>query len=144
MDSRHVVLIYYRYESGYTKRGTIGCTQSRRVAAMSVTKRVSDEMGCKIGDGVAYAIRFEIYRIETTIIEYMTNGILLREVLTDPDLDHDSAIIIDEAHEYYVSMLSVSPVFFRRKGEEEESDAKREKFQVAESDHLIFLHGCIQ
>ncbi|CAF5202613.1 unnamed protein product, partial [Rotaria magnacalcarata] len=103
-----------------------------------------DEMGCKIGDGVAYAIRFEIYRIETTIIEYMTNGILLREVLTDPDLDHDSAIIIDEAHEYYVSMLSVSPVFFRRKGEEEESDAKREKFQVAESDHLIFLHGCIQ
>ena len=47
------------HEAGYTKRGRIGCTQPRRVAAMSVAKRVSEEMQCKLGDEVGYAIRFE-------------------------------------------------------------------------------------
>jgi len=44
---------------GYSKRGMIGCTQPRRVAAMSVAKRVSDEMGTDLGQDVGYAIRFE-------------------------------------------------------------------------------------
>jgi pre-mRNA-splicing factor ATP-dependent RNA helicase DHX38/PRP16 len=52
-------LTQYLHEDGYTKFGMIGCTQPRRVAAMSVAKRVSDEMGCKLGDTVGYAIRFE-------------------------------------------------------------------------------------
>jgi pre-mRNA-splicing factor ATP-dependent RNA helicase DHX38/PRP16 len=52
-------LTQYLHESGYTKRGIIGCTQPRRVAAMSVAKRVSEEMGVKLGDEVGYAIRFE-------------------------------------------------------------------------------------
>ncbi|CAF4807274.1 unnamed protein product, partial [Rotaria magnacalcarata] len=89
----------YLHESGYTKRGMIGCTQPRRVAAMSVAKRVSEEMQCKLGDDVGYAIRFEDCTSEKTIIKYMTDGILLRESLTDPDLDHYSAVIMDEAHE---------------------------------------------
>ncbi|CAF3506730.1 unnamed protein product [Adineta steineri] len=89
----------YLHESGYTKRGMIGCTQPRRVAAMSVAKRVSEEMQCKLGDDVGYAIRFEDCTSDKTIIKYMTDGILLRESLTDPDLDHYSAIIMDEAHE---------------------------------------------
>ncbi|CAF1072597.1 unnamed protein product [Didymodactylos carnosus] len=89
----------YLHESGYTERGMIGCTQPRRVAAMSVAKRVSEEMNCKLGEEVGYAIRFEDCTSEKTIIKYMTDGILLRESLTEPDLDHYSAVIMDEAHE---------------------------------------------
>ena len=47
------------HEDGYTNYGMIGCTQPRRVAAMSVAKRVSEEMNCHLGDEVGYAIRFE-------------------------------------------------------------------------------------
>ena len=47
------------HEDGYTNYGMIGCTQPRRVAAMSVAKRVSEEFGCALGEEVGYAIRFE-------------------------------------------------------------------------------------
>jgi pre-mRNA-splicing factor ATP-dependent RNA helicase DHX38/PRP16 len=49
----------FLHEDGYGGYGIIGCTQPRRVAAMSVAKRVSEEMGCKLGSTVGYAIRFE-------------------------------------------------------------------------------------
>ncbi|RKP15968.1 hypothetical protein ROZALSC1DRAFT_8932, partial [Rozella allomycis CSF55] len=49
----------YLAEAGYCDRGIIGCTQPRRVAAMSVAKRVSEEFGCKLGQEVGYTIRFE-------------------------------------------------------------------------------------
>lgn len=49
----------FLYEEGYCKNGIIGCTQPRRVAAMSVAKRVSEEMDCELGSTVGYAIRFE-------------------------------------------------------------------------------------
>ena len=52
-------LTQYLLEEGYGKVGMIGCTQPRRVAAMSVAKRVSEEVGCKLGTTVGYAIRFE-------------------------------------------------------------------------------------
>lgn len=52
-------LTQYLHEEGYTKNGMVACTQPRRVAAMSVAKRVSDEMGTSLGDEVGYAIRFE-------------------------------------------------------------------------------------
>ncbi|CAF4291176.1 unnamed protein product, partial [Rotaria sordida] len=74
----------YLHESGYTKCGRIGCTQSRRIAAMSVAKRVSEEMQCKLGDEVGYAIRFEDCTSKKTIIKYMTDGILLHETLINP------------------------------------------------------------
>lgn len=56
-----------------------------------------------IGDEVGYAIRFEDCTSENTVIKYMTDGILLRESLREPDLDHYSAIIMDEAHERSLS-----------------------------------------
>ncbi|XP_036342248.1 pre-mRNA-splicing factor ATP-dependent RNA helicase PRP16-like [Rhagoletis pomonella] len=96
-------LTQYLHEDGYSNFGMIGCTQPRRVAAMSVAKRVSDEMGTKLGDEVGYAIRFEDCTSEKTVIKYMTDGILLRESLRDPDLDGYSAIIMDEAHERSLS-----------------------------------------
>eukprot|EP00096_Caligus_rogercresseyi_P009584 TRINITY_DN3278_c0_g2_i1.p1 TRINITY_DN3278_c0_g2~~TRINITY_DN3278_c0_g2_i1.p1 ORF type:complete len:1104 (+),score=332.56 TRINITY_DN3278_c0_g2_i1:64-3375(+) len=92
-------LTQYLHEDGYTKYGTIGCTQPRRVAAMSVAKRVSDEVGIELGEDVGYSIRFEDCTSENTVIKYMTDGILLRESLREPDLDHYSTIIMDEAHE---------------------------------------------
>lgn len=55
------------HEEGYSKYGMIGCTQPRRVAAMSVAKRVSEEMGVKLGDDVGYAIRFEDVTSEVSI-----------------------------------------------------------------------------
>ncbi len=92
-------LTQYLHEEGYTKFGQVGCTQPRRVAAMSVAKRVSEEMGCDLGNRVGYSIRFEDVTSKDTIIKYMTDGILLRESLREGDLDQYSAIVMDEAHE---------------------------------------------
>eukprot|EP00890_Picochlorum_soloecismus_P002226 jgi/Picsp_1/3003/NSC_01225-R1_pre-mrna-splicing factor atp-dependent rna helicase prp16-like len=89
----------YLHEEGFTTFGLIGCTQPRRVAAMSVAKRVSEEMDVELGKEVGYSIRFEDVTSEDTLIKYMTDGVLLRETLTEPDLDRYSAIIMDEAHE---------------------------------------------
>jgi pre-mRNA-splicing factor ATP-dependent RNA helicase DHX38/PRP16 len=92
-------LTQFLYEDGYGKRGLIGCTQPRRVAAMSVAKRVSEEMEVRLGGMVGYAIRFEDCTSKETKIKYMTDGVLLRESLVEPDLDKYSCIIMDEAHE---------------------------------------------
>ncbi|CAI5767896.1 pre-mRNA-splicing factor ATP-dependent RNA helicase DHX16 [Podarcis lilfordi] len=90
----------YLFEEGYTQKGMkIGCTQPRRVAAMSVAARVSQEMGVKLGNEVGYSIRFEDCTSERTVLKYMTDGMLLREFLTEPDLSSYSVVIIDEAHE---------------------------------------------
>lgn len=92
-------LTQFLYEDGYGNRGMIGCTQPRRVAAMSVAKRVSEEMECKLGGTVGYAIRFEDCTSKETVIKYMTDGVLLRESLNEQDLDRYSCVIMDEAHE---------------------------------------------
>lgn len=92
-------LTQFLYEDGYGNVGMIGCTQPRRVAAMSVAKRVSEEMEVKLGSTVGYAIRFEDCTSKDTVIKYMTDGVLLRESLNEPDLDRYSCIIMDEAHE---------------------------------------------
>ena len=90
-------LTQYLTEDGYSAYGIIGCTQPRRVAAVSVAKRVSEEMGCELSSKVGYAIRFEDATSPETIIKYMTDGVLLRESLNDPDLEQYSSIIMDEA-----------------------------------------------
>ncbi|AES62983.1 ATP-dependent RNA helicase DHX8 [Medicago truncatula] len=89
----------YLAEVGYTTRGKIGCTQPRRVAAMSVAKRVAEEFGCRLGEEVGYAIRFEDCTGPDTVIKYMTDGMLLREILVDESLSQYSVIMLDEAHE---------------------------------------------
>jgi pre-mRNA-splicing factor ATP-dependent RNA helicase DHX38/PRP16 len=93
----------FLYEEGYCKNGVIGCTQPRRVAAMSVAKRVSEEMECELGSTVGYAIRFEDCTSKETKIKFMTDGVLLRESLNEGDLDKYSVIILDEAHERSLS-----------------------------------------
>ncbi|KAK2458998.1 pre-mRNA-splicing factor ATP-dependent RNA helicase DEAH1 [Trifolium repens] len=89
----------YLAEAGYTTRGKIGCTQPRRVAAMSVAKRVAEEFGCRLGEEVGYAIRFEDCTGPDTVIKYMTDGMLLREILVDENLSQYFVIMLDEAHE---------------------------------------------
>ncbi|GFG39654.1 hypothetical protein Cfor_02961 [Coptotermes formosanus] len=89
----------YLAEAGFTSRGKIGCTQPRRVAAMSVAKRVAEEFGCRLGQEVGYTIRFEDCTSPETVIKYMTDGMLLRECLVDLDLKCYSVIMLDEAHE---------------------------------------------
>uniref|UniRef100_A0A0R3WRD5 RNA helicase n=1 Tax=Hydatigena taeniaeformis TaxID=6205 RepID=A0A0R3WRD5_HYDTA len=90
----------YLYEAGYCKAGKrIGCTQPRRVAAMSVAARVAQEMSVKLGFEVGYTVRFEDCTSDRTILKYMTDGMLLREFLSEPDLASYSVMMIDEAHE---------------------------------------------
>lgn len=93
-------LAQYLYEDGMCAEGLmIGCTQPRRVAAMSVAKRVSEEMGVQLSKEVGYSIRFEDKTSPQTRIKYMTYGILLREIMMDPTLEKYLCVIMDEAHE---------------------------------------------
>ncbi|XP_021899621.1 probable pre-mRNA-splicing factor ATP-dependent RNA helicase DEAH4 isoform X2 [Carica papaya] len=87
------------HRRGYTKSGIIAVTQPRRVAAVSVSRRVAQELGVRLGEEVGYAIRFEDRTSERTLIKYLTDGVLLRESLSNPELNHYSVIILDEAHE---------------------------------------------
>lgn len=96
-------LTQYLAEAGFANNGMIGCTQPRRVAAMSVAKRVAEEVGCKLGEEVGYTIRFEDHTSPATRIKYMTDGMMQREILLDPDLKRYSAIMLDEAHERTIS-----------------------------------------
>ncbi|XP_058148873.1 pre-mRNA-splicing factor ATP-dependent RNA helicase DHX16 [Dasypus novemcinctus] len=90
----------YLFEEGYTRNGMkIACTQPRRVAAMSVAARVAREMGVKLGNEVGYSIRFEDCTSERTVLRYLTDGMLLREFLSEPDLASYSVVMVDEAHE---------------------------------------------
>ncbi|XP_031124650.1 pre-mRNA-splicing factor ATP-dependent RNA helicase DEAH10-like [Ipomoea triloba] len=90
----------YLYHGGFCRDGgIIGVTQPRRVAAITVAKRVAEECGVELGQRVGYAIRFEDVTSNSTKIKYMTDGLLLREALLDPYLSKYSVIIVDEAHE---------------------------------------------
>ena len=79
--------------------GRIGCTQPRRLAAASVSKRVAEELQVPLGDYVGYQVRFEDRTSRETRIKFMTDGILLAETQGDRDLVQYEALILDEAHE---------------------------------------------
>ncbi|XP_073299865.1 probable pre-mRNA-splicing factor ATP-dependent RNA helicase DEAH2 isoform X1 [Primulina huaijiensis] len=81
------------------KKFMVACTQPRRVAAMSVSRRVAEEMDVTIGEEVGYSIRFEDCSSARTVLKYLTDGMLLREAMTDPLLERYKVIILDEAHE---------------------------------------------
>lgn len=90
----------FLFEHGWHSKGIIGITQPRRISAVTLAERVSEEMGDVIGDGVVgVSVRFLSKFSENTKIKYMTEGILLREMLANPLLSEYSVICIDEAHE---------------------------------------------
>eukprot|EP01006_Ploeotia_vitrea_P027829 TRINITY_DN60603_c0_g1_i1.p1 TRINITY_DN60603_c0_g1~~TRINITY_DN60603_c0_g1_i1.p1 ORF type:complete len:878 (-),score=99.59 TRINITY_DN60603_c0_g1_i1:86-2719(-) len=92
-------IMQFLHEEGYTKLGKVCCTQPRRVAAMSVAARVAHEMDVKCGGLVGYKIRFEDQTSDKTLLVYMTDGMLLKEFLVEPDLESYSCLMVDEAHE---------------------------------------------
>eukprot|EP00891_Asterochloris_glomerata_P005414 jgi/Astpho2/5414/Aster-07365 len=85
--------------AGLAEGSCIVCTQPRRVAAITVALRVAQEQHCRLGDEVGYAIRFEDHTSAATRIKYVTDGMLLREALLNPQLTQYKIIILDEAHE---------------------------------------------
>lgn len=90
----------FLFNAGFCQDGKlIGITQPRRVAAVTVAKRVAEECNVELGQKVGYAIRFEDVTSSSTRIKYMTDGLLVREALLDPFLSRYSTIIVDEAHE---------------------------------------------
>ena len=86
-------------ECGLGRKGFLGCTQPRRVAALSVAQRIAEELGVNYGQEVGAKIRFTDQTQANTVIKVMTDGILLNELQDDPMLRAYEAIIIDEAHE---------------------------------------------
>ncbi len=86
-------------ELGYGRKGTIGHTQPRRLAARSVAARIGEELQDHNKTQVGYKIRFQDETAPTTAIKLMTDGMLLSELQQDPLLLQYDAIIIDEAHE---------------------------------------------
>lgn len=86
-------------ELGLGRRGLIGHTQPRRLAARSVATRLAEEMQVPLGEQVGYQVRFADHTDDATLVKLMTDGILLAETRNDPDLKRYEAIIIDEAHE---------------------------------------------
>ncbi|KAL9671491.1 hypothetical protein QQ045_009059 [Rhodiola kirilowii] len=95
----------YLKEAGWAEGGrVIGCTQPRRLAVQSVASRVAEEMGVKLGEEVGYTIRFEdVTTPGVTAIKFLTDGVLLREMMDDPLLMKYSVIMVDEAHERSLS-----------------------------------------
>lgn len=86
-------------DAGRGIEGKIGCTQPRRIAATTVSRRIAEEMGQDIGQAVGYKIRFQEKTGPDAYIKVMTDGILLAETQGDPWLNEYDTIIVDEAHE---------------------------------------------
>ncbi|XP_048132237.1 probable pre-mRNA-splicing factor ATP-dependent RNA helicase DEAH9 isoform X3 [Rhodamnia argentea] len=94
----------YLKEAGWADGGrVIACTQPRRLAVQAVASRVAEEMGVKLGEEVGYTIRFEDATSTGTLIKFLTDGVLLREMMDDPLLTKYSVIMVDEAHERSIS-----------------------------------------
>ncbi len=86
-------------DAGFAERGKIACTQPRRVAALSISRRIAEELGVVWGEEVGAKIRFTDRTRRDTLVKVMTDGMLLTEIQSDPDLRAYSVIIVDEAHE---------------------------------------------
>ncbi len=87
------------FQRSPNRRPLIGCTQPRRVAALSIARRLAQELGVQYGQEVGSKIRFNDVTSRSTQIKVMTDGILLAEMQSEPELRQYDCIIIDEAHE---------------------------------------------
>ena len=86
-------------KAGRGVEGMIGCTQPRRIAAITISKRIEEELGEEGKDLIGYKIRFQDKIGPDAYIKVMTDGILLSETQSDPFLNEYNTLIIDEAHE---------------------------------------------
>lgn len=81
------------------KKQSLAVTQPRRVAAINLATRVAEEYGCNVGHEVGYSVRFQNFASNSTKLKYLTDGMLLRELMLDNKLSNYTTIVIDEAHE---------------------------------------------
>ncbi len=86
-------------EAGYGEKGLIGITEPRRIAAITVAEFAAGQYGVECGAEIGYQVRYDDCTMEGTMAKFMTEGILLREILADPDLSKYEIIMVDEAHE---------------------------------------------
>ncbi|MBD7998324.1 ATP-dependent RNA helicase HrpA [Oerskovia gallyi] len=86
-------------ELGRGRKGQIGHTQPRRIAARTVAERIAEEIGTPLGEIVGYQVRFTDQSSDQTLVKVMTDGILLAQIQRDPQLLAYDTLIIDEAHE---------------------------------------------
>ncbi len=86
-------------EAGRGLDGLIGCTQPRRIAALTVARRIAEELGQPLGRAVGHKIRFSDRTGPEAFIKVMTDGILLAEAQRDRSLTSYDTLIVDEAHE---------------------------------------------
>ncbi|XP_019537327.3 probable ATP-dependent RNA helicase DHX34 isoform X1 [Aedes albopictus] len=105
----------YLFHAGYEK---IACTQPRRIACISLAKRVAHEMLCEYGTQVGYQIRFERSKSTQTNILFITEGLLLRQLSAEENLSQYSVIILDEVHERHLHgdfLLGITKCLMRAK-----------------------------
>ncbi|KAK9453344.1 P-loop containing nucleoside triphosphate hydrolase protein [Dipodascopsis uninucleata] len=88
-----------QYILGLNQKERIAVTQPRRVAAINLAKRVADECNTGLGQGVGYTVRFQNMSSKSTKIKFLTDGMLLREILMRPNLDQYTTVVLDEVHE---------------------------------------------
>uniref|UniRef100_A0A5S6R3J9 RNA helicase n=1 Tax=Trichuris muris TaxID=70415 RepID=A0A5S6R3J9_TRIMR len=94
----------YLLEAGWAREGKICVSEPRRVAAVTLASRVAEERGTMFGHEVGYVVRFDDFtKRESTKIKYMTDGILVREIMRNPLLTEYSVVVVDEAHERNVN-----------------------------------------
>lgn len=86
-------------QNGCGRRGMIGCTQPRRIAATAMARRLAQELQCNYGEGVGSQVRFDSRIAPETVLKFMTDGILLAELRNDPLFRKYDCLIIDEVHE---------------------------------------------
>jgi ATP-dependent RNA helicase DHX33 len=111
----------YLFEAGISGEGMIAITQPRRVAATSLAARVAKEQGIKLGTRVGYSVRFDEKCSDETRIKYLTDGMMMRELMSDPLLLRYSVVIVDEAHERTIRsdllLASLKEIQKRRNGD---------------------------
>src|SRR5579862_4251002 len=87
---------------GFLDDGQVVILQPRRLAARLLAARVAQELGVKLGEEVGYQIRFENCTSAKTRIRFVTEGVLLRQMIADPQLRGVSAVLFDEFHERHL------------------------------------------
>ena len=144
----------YILEAGISRGKCIAITQPRRIAATSLAARVATEQGVSLGASVGYSIRFDECCGPSTKIKFITDGMLVRELVSDKLLSHYGVIIIDEAHERTlrtdVLLVNLKRILHRRNGPSLGYDRSEDPLKVVIMSATMdaqgfgdFFDGCI-
>uniref|UniRef100_A0A8D1KB92 RNA helicase n=1 Tax=Sus scrofa TaxID=9823 RepID=A0A8D1KB92_PIG len=131
----------YLYEGGIGRQAVIAVTQPRRVAAISLATRVSDEKRTELGKLVGYTVRFDDVTSDNTKIKFLTDGMLLREAISDSLLRKYSCVILDEAHERTIHTDVLFGVVKAAQRRRKELGKLPLKEAPCSQDILVFLTG---